>query len=59
MFVYQEFWSLMVTRVLIGIDGISGEIKYDPGLSEVAVLEWYCGDRDDRKLKLEMWVIVV
>lgn len=49
----------MVTRVLIGIDGISGEIKYDPGLSEVAVLEWYCGDRDDRKLKLEMWVIVV
>ena len=28
-------------RVLIGIDGISGEIKYDPGLSEVAVLEWY------------------
>ena len=28
----------MVTRALIGIDGISGEIKYDPGLSEVAVL---------------------
>lgn len=49
----------MVTRALIGIDGISGEIKYDPGLSEVAVLEWCCGDRDDRKLKLEMWVIVV
>ena len=31
----------MGTRALIGIDGISGEIKYDPGLSEVAVLEWY------------------
>ena len=30
----------MVTRALIGIDGISGEIKYDPGLGEVAVLEW-------------------
>ena len=45
----------MVTRVLIGIDGISGEkIKYDPGLGEVAVLEWCYGDRDDRKLKLEM-----
>ena len=41
MFVYQESWSSMVTRALIGIDGISGEIKYDPGLSEVAVLEWY------------------
>ena len=40
LFVYQEFWSSMVTRALIGIDGISGEIKYDPGLSEVAVLEW-------------------
>ena len=26
--------------VVIGIDGISGEIKYDPGLGEVAVLEW-------------------
>ena len=39
----------MVSRVLIGIDGISGEIKYDPGLSEVAVLEWCCGDRDDRR----------
>ena len=49
----------MVTRVLIGIDGISGEIKYDPGLGEVAVLNGICGDRDDRKLKLEMWVIVV
>lgn len=59
MFVYQESWSLMVTRALIGIDGISGEIKYDPGLSEVAVLNGDCGDRDDRKLELEMWVIVV
>ena len=49
----------MVTRVLIGIDGISGEIKYDPGLSEARFLNGDCGDRDDRKLKLEMWVIVV
>lgn len=37
----KNFGRWMVTRVLIGIDGISGEIKYDPGLSEVAVLEWY------------------
>ena len=36
--------------VVIGIDGISGEIKYDPGLGEVAVLNGICGDRDDRKL---------
>lgn len=35
-----------LSRILVvdgypSIDGISGEIKYDPGLSEVAVLEWY------------------
>ena len=53
----------MVTRALIGIDGISGKIKYDPCWVKSRFLNGICGfqggDRDDRKLKLEMWVIVV
>ena len=39
----------MVTRALIGIDGISGEIKYDPGWVKSRFLNGICGDRDDRR----------
>ena len=54
MFVYQEFWSSMVTRALIGIDGISGEIKYDPGWVKSRFLNgvvcgFQGGDCDDRR----------
>ena len=53
----KNFGRWMVTRVFIGIDGISGEIKYDPGwvksrflngVAEIVMTEDEIGDVGNR-----------
>ena len=46
-----EYWLVLM--------GLVVKLSMTPGWVKSRFLNGICGDRDDRKLKLEMWVIVV